>query len=119
MPKGKYKLTPQQIEKGVDTYIKKCIDNGKVPLMVEFCLDIGLSQEALTDYRKLPQYEASIKRLDNEQEKGLIRHGLDHNKPVFPIFLLKSKFGYQETQKIDLTSNGETLGVVQLPPKKA
>ena len=53
------------------------------------------------------------------QENALLNKGLNENKPVFSMFLLKAKHGYIESQyqKVDLNVSG-SLAVVQMPSKK-
>jgi hypothetical protein len=79
---------------------------------------VGLSRQALDEYRKKPGYGDVIKRVDEIQENFLINKGINENKPVFSMFLLKAKHGYveQQYQKIDMNVSGH-LGVVQMPSK--
>ena len=116
---GENKITPQQFKKKAEEYVKSCIENKSIPFLTGLANYCGISKDTLTRYKDKPSYSDVIKRIDALSEEMIWNKGLNENKPVFPIFLLKSKFGYSETQKIDLTSNGQTLGVIQVPTKKS
>lgn len=116
MKKGTTKVTPKDFKAITEQYLKDCKDNNQVPLLAKFEYLQGISDKTLASYRLKDEYAPSIKRIEKAQEIALLEKGINENKPVFPIFLLKTKHNYQETNKLDLTSNGQTLGVVQLPP---
>lgn len=100
-------------------YVKECTELKKIPFLTGLALKLGISKEAMNDYAKRPHYDKIIKSVDLLTETMVLDKGLTENKPVFPIFLLKAKFGYQEAaQRVDLTVNP---GVVTLPhnPDKA
>lgn len=100
-----------------DEYLEECKQNSRTPLLTGYALKLGISKDTLTDYSKRSHYSEVVKRLDLITETMIQTKVLDDNKPVGGIFLLKAKFGYIEQQKLDLTSNGQTLGVVQLPQR--
>lgn len=99
-------------------YIQTCIDKKQIPHTIELAWLLGISQSALNYYRKKPAYLGIIKRIDEMTEIGLINKGLNDNKPVFSMFLLKAKYGYveQQYQKVDFNVSGQ-IGVVQMPKK--
>lgn len=103
----------------VNEYISDCDRNKQIPLIGELAWYLGISRDTLENYRKNSKYVGIIKRVDEMMENGLLRKGINENKPVFPMFLLKSKFGYVEAQyqKVDLNVHGQ-LGIVQMPSKK-
>ena len=118
MPKkGERKYTADQLEKLANEYIKECKESGKVPFLVGLANKLEIDQSRLYDWEKVnPSYALSIKKVRQMSEQMLIDKAINENKPVFPIFLLKSKFGYQEAaQKIDLSTTIQ--GVIQLPEK--
>jgi len=117
--KGENKVTPKQFKEITEKFLKDCKDNNTVPLLAKYEYLLGISDKTLASYRLKPEYASTIKRVEKAQEIALLEKGINENKPVFPIFLLKSKHNYQESSKLDLTSNGQTLGVVQLPQKGA
>lgn len=111
------KVSAVQLNKVANEYIAKCEADKSVPLLMEFAYLLGIDDSTLRRYVESKAYAPAIKRVEKAQEIALIKHGIVSNKPVFPIFLLKSKHGYQDTQKVDFTSNGETVGVVMLPAR--
>ncbi len=111
------KLKPETVKEVVDGYLVECEKNKKVPFMIELARLLGIDKDNLTDYSRRPHFAEHIKRVKEASETALLRKVVDDNKPVGGIFLLKSMFQYVEQQKVDLTSNGQTLGVVQLPGK--
>ena len=100
-------------------YLKACTDTKKVPLLQELALLLGVERETLWKYRQKSPYGNVIKRIDEMTEIALLNKGISENKPVFTMFLLKSKYGYveQQYQKVDLNVHGQ-LGVIQMPGKK-
>lgn len=117
MANHKYKLTPKQLKEGIEDFLEICKKDNRIPLVASLCLFLKINDDTLSEYRKNPKYAAIVKRYDLEYEQAVLRKGLEENKPVMPIFLLKAKFNYRETANLDITSNGQALGVVQLPPK--
>ncbi len=100
-------------------YVKECDTKNRIPLLGELALLCGVDTDTLGKYRQKPKYGGIIKRIDQMQENALLNKGLNENKPVFSIFLLKAKHGYIESQyqKVDLNVSGQ-LAVVQMPAKK-
>jgi len=115
--KGSRKVAIDNFIKAIDDYLQECEDKKQVPFLSVLAQKLDIDAGTLGRYQRHAEYARHIKRVQRATENGLIQKGLNDNKPVFPIFLLKSKFGYIEQQKVDLTSNGETLGVVQLPTR--
>lgn len=113
----KAKVSPAEVSRVIDAYLAECITKKRVPFMIEVALKLGISQDTLTSYLQKPAYADVIKKLKNSTELALLRKVIDDNKPVGGIFLLKSLFKYVEGDKLDITSNGQTLGVVQLPTR--
>ena len=113
--KGQTKLNRATLKSKAEEYLNKCKDDNKVPLLKELCYSLGISDETLTRYKGKSEFMDIIKKVESAQEIALVRKGIDDNKPVFSIFMLKSKHNYQEASKLDITSNGASIGVVQLP----
>lgn len=116
--KGKKKVAIGVFQDAVREYLAECEATKQVPFLGVLAQRLDIDAGTLSRYAQFSQYAEYIKKVQQASENGLINKGLNDNKPVFPIFLLKAKFGYIEQQKVDLTSNGETLGVVQLPARK-
>lgn len=113
------KLSSTDFKRISEEYLAECKETGQIPFLGELAVRCGVSADTVTEYSKSPLYSPVVKRVKQHTENGLIRKGLNENKPVFPIFLLKSLFSYVEANKLDITSNGETLGVIELPQRKA
>jgi len=111
------KIDLKTFQRIADEYVEECTASNRTPLLTGLALKLDISKEAMNDYSKRPHYDNIIKRIDLITETKIQTKVLDDNKPVGGIFLLKAKFGYRDTQSIDLTSNGETLGVVELPSR--
>lgn len=100
-------------------YIKVCEVNDDPPMIGELALLLGISRETLNNYRKKSVYRDVLKRIDEISENYWVKRGNKSNKPLFSMFMLKSKHGYVEAQyqKVDLNVHGN-LGVVEMPKKK-
>lgn len=112
-----FKFTAPQLEETVNLYLEKIKTESKIPFLQDFCLFAGLSMSTLNRYEQFANYAKPLKRLRLSTERGLIDKGLTENKPIFSMFLLKSLFGYKEGTNLDITSGGQPLGVVMLPPR--
>lgn len=111
------KIQPSVLSKLVDEYLEYCETNKVVPLLQEFALKANVSTDALREYAQKPKYSKALKRLEELSHLGWIRKAERENKPVFSIFMLKSRWNYVEATRLDVTSNGETVGVIQLPQR--
>ncbi len=100
-PKGSTKLGETKFKELIAGYIGKCTEEKKIPLLKEFCLFAGIDDNTLHSYRSRDGYKEAIKRLDTVQEVALVRRGIEDNKPVFPIFMLKAQHGYRDSDKVD------------------
>lgn len=115
--KGDKKIAIDNFKDGVKAYLAECKLKKNVPFLSGLAEYLDIAMDTLSRYEQNSSYRVHIKKVRLASENGLINKGLNENKPVFPIFLLKAKFGYIEQQKVDLTSNGETLGVIALPQR--
>lgn len=117
--KGDKKIAIDVFRDGTAAYLLECKTKKNVPFLSGLAEYLDIDYSTLNRYVQNASYARYIKKVQLASENGLINKGLNENKPVFPIFLLKAKFGYIEQQKMDITSNGETLGIVALPERKA
>lgn len=116
---GRPKRIPAaKFTKLVETYLEEQKANKKAITLTGFCVFANISKETLRRYEESATYVDAVKKLRLHAENTLINKLLNENKPVGSIFLLKSAFGYVEQSKIDITSNGDTLGVIALPARK-
>jgi hypothetical protein len=109
------KIKPTEINKKVDAFIEASKRGECTPTMEGLALFLGIAKVTLYEYLKKPVYANALKKAELYIETYLQNKLLVDNKPVGAIFMLKAKFGYIEQQKVDLTSNGQTMGVVQIP----
>lgn len=119
MKKDSRKVSPAIFAKKADDYIAKCELEKGIPLLMEFAYLLDIGDDTLRKYGDSPSYSKALKKVEKAQEIALVKYGITSNKPVFSIFLLKAKHGYKDMNNIDFTSNGETIGVVQLPARQA
>lgn len=102
----------------VEGYLSKCAENNEVPFLGEVALLCGIDRHTLWEYKEKPGYGSLIKKIEQIGENLLFRkvangNGVNANQ----MFLLKAKYGYSETSKMDITTGGKSLGVVMLPKR--
>lgn len=115
--KGSKKVAIGVFQQAAEEYLAECKAQKKVPFLSMFAEKLDIDDTTLSRYAHFAEYAKCIKKIKLASENALIYKALSENKPIFPIFLLKSKFGYIEQQKLDITSDGQALGVVQLPAR--
>jgi hypothetical protein len=109
------KIDAVTFKRASEEYLAECKENKTVPFLQGLAQKLNIDTDTIYSYAKLQRYAAYTKRVRQASENALIQRGLESGKPIMPIFLLKSLFSYQEQGKLDITSNGETIGVVALP----
>lgn len=115
------KIPKTQFMRVTRAYLESC--KGKTgnyelrPLKAELANLLGIDKDTLTNYGKRSQFMGIIKELEQASETVLNRRLDNSASNQNAMFALKALHGYVEQQHIkqDITSNGETLGVVQLP----
>jgi len=102
------KLAPQSkystlMLKKAEEYYKECVsDQKKMPYMEELGLKLGVDTDTINNWGNDERIEkfGTIKRNIKElQRLRLMQRGLESNKPVMSIFLLKANHGFVETNK--------------------
>ncbi len=118
---NKLRLTAQYLNDTIEAYIKECSNAKgeliKEPLLIEVALRLGIATNTLWEYSKRPDYAYSIKRIKETGELYLNRVMEADKANANSMFKLKTRHGYIEQQKIDVTSQGQVLGVIQLPTR--
>lgn len=73
-------------------------EDKKVPTMAGFCLVAGISRSRLWELsQNSPEISDLLEQINMRQEQLALEGGLTNKtNPVFSIFLLKSKHGYQD-----------------------
>ena len=98
------KFNPDDVAKAMNDYTDSCND----PLIKEFCLEYGISDERV---RQLAENNTAlfgaIKRLLAKQEIHLVRDGAANRiNPTMAIFRLKQPvFGYTDKQEVKMSGN--------------
>lgn len=117
----KLRLTREIVESAIDRYIRDCSnDLGEIvkePLMIELALILGVDPSTLWAYSKRPDYAQAIKRVKILGEMFLNRTMEGDKANQNAMFKLKTRHGYIEQQKVDITTAGQPLGVIQLPTR--
>jgi hypothetical protein len=98
------------------------MQEGTMPYLQDLNPKLGVHRETVLNWTKTyPEFFDVIKRLEELQEKRLVHGGLTGQlHPTMSIFLLKTKHGYIETEKIQHEHSGEiehTHKVVMLPER--
>jgi hypothetical protein len=114
-PFGSAKIPLDKLKAVVSAYLTECEEKKLVPLVKELAIKLGINDDTISEYREKAGYSAVIKEFDEISEVGWVRYAERTNKPVFPIFMLKSKFKYDDSGKsgINITIQGQ--GVIALP----
>ncbi len=89
--------------KRTENYYKECVnDEKKMPYMEELGLKLGVDTDTINNWSNDERIEkfGTIKRKIKElQRLRLMQRGLEDNKPVMSIFLLKANHGLIEVDK--------------------
>lgn len=120
--KGKaLKLTSAIVTSTINDYIVKCSNEKgeliKEPLLIEVALLLDIDPSTLYEYSKRPDYAGAIKRIKTLGEMFLNRTMEGDKANQNAMFKLKTRHGYIEQQRLDVTTNGAPLGVIQLPSR--
>jgi hypothetical protein len=97
-------------------------DNNKSPIFIEnWCRKHNLSDQTLRNYLdENEEFLATYKKCKQIQKELLILGGLKgYFNPTAFIFTAKNITDMRDKTETDLTSGGEKLGVIILPPKNA
>jgi hypothetical protein len=76
-----------------------------------------VSTQSLLEYEQSPKYGAVIKKAKTRIENQMETRLQQGRPPIGLIFALKNRFNWQDKQGMDITSGGQTLGVIALPPR--
>jgi len=96
----------------VDDYLKTTgKEQTSLPTLEGFCLYIGISMDALEDYRvKYPEFSGALKKITLNQKQQLVDDGIYGGKEVNSTIvklLLQNNHGMKERQ--DITTNDKDL----------
>lgn len=91
----------------------------KMPTIEGFSLYLGVTKSSLYEWEeKHPEFSYALGKIRTEQHNRLVEKGLsgDYNSTITKL-MLSNNHGYSEKTEQDITSKGESLGVVMLPHK--
>jgi len=115
------RITANQVKSVIDQYIASLTDSKgniiKEPLLMEVALLLGIGQSTLREYQQIPAYAASIKKVKDLGELWLNRLMEGDKANANAMFKLKTRHGYIEQQKVDISTAGQPLGIIQLPTR--
>jgi len=100
-------LTLDVLQTGADSYLQTLSKNDKkLPTLTGLALSMGIHIDKLTHYRtKYPELEKYIKLVETLQQEYALTRGITNQaNPIFSIFLLKTRHGYND-QPQQLTQN--------------
>ena len=109
---SKYSLS--MLKKAEDYYMECVRDERKMPYIEELGLKLGVDTDTINNWSRDERLEkfGTIKRNIKElQRLRLMQRGLESNKPVMSIFLLKANHGFVETNKQIQENQGFTVVV--------
>lgn len=108
------------LEDKISAYFQDIQIKQSVPTISGLSLYLGFSSvQSLYEYEQTPKFGESIKKARSAIENVLETRLVEGKPPIGLIFALKNRFKWQDKQDVDITSNGETLGIIELPQRKA
>jgi len=112
----KFYETPEQMQKIIDIYFKKCKENKEIPGMCGLAIALGMDRGTLLDYRDRDEFHATVKearsRIEEVWERRLFTNGC-----TGAIFWLKNNGaggGWKDNQDIKSQISGPDGGPVRL-----
>jgi hypothetical protein len=109
---------PKILKAKVDEYFVDCKDKGLVPTLTGLGVFLDfVSRQSLYDYMQTPAFGDIVKKAKFRIEAGYEQRLASGKPPIGLIFALKNGFGWSDKQEMDITSNGQTLGVIALPTR--
>jgi hypothetical protein len=91
-----FTYTPKELETKVNKYIQQCNSNKLLPTKYGLAKALGVTDDTVTSWKKLPQYSEAIKKIEQEQQEHLIQKVAEGSRPIGSMFLLKSLHGFIE-----------------------
>ncbi len=100
-----------------------------LPFIRDFAKKIGVNTDTLYEWANkkeedgalvYPEFSEALKAVKQLQEKIIVINALNgcYNS-TFAIFTAKNVLGWRDKTETDITSGGDKLGVIILPPKNA
>jgi hypothetical protein len=93
------KYMPDDLEQKFMEYLEWCAEVKRpVPNIAGFCRYADINKDTYYNYRNMDEYSEHIKRIENALEDETI----NCKDTIRSLFHLKAKFGYKETQDINI-----------------
>lgn len=107
----KYSDAEVLMKAGVE-YFKICDKTRQLPEKAGLCIELHITRETYSAYRKDARFSDTIKQFDLYIESNWVRR-LAGQSPAGAIFYLKNAFKehYKDRQETDITSGGERLQI--------
>lgn len=109
----------EDLEELIQGYFVDCDQEKKPYTITGLALWLDTSRETLINYEERPEFFDAIKRAKSKCENWIEENALTNKvNPTTAIFNLKNNYGWKDKTEQDITSQGQQLGVVILPPKQ-
>ncbi len=107
----------EELEKKIDAYFEYCDEKGKPYTISGLAYFLDTSRRVLLEYGQKEVFSNTISRAKHRiaafTEENLYQPKITQGI----IFSLKNNFGWRDDKHLDLTTGGEKLGFVSLPPE--
>jgi len=116
MPAGrplKFSSPDEVMTKGL-AYFDYCDSNSKPKTITGLALALDTTRETLMDYQNKDEFSDTIKALKLRCENYAEEQVFVGKNQAGAIFALKN-YGWRDKNETDITSNGQSLGVITLP----
>ena len=97
----------QEVERRAKTYFRDCMQNDITPTMIGVCRRLGITKQAMwnwrTGARRDARYQQLATNIYNTLEENLVTQALNNDvNGIQAIFLMKNWFNYTDEQKVVL-----------------
>lgn len=116
------KLTSELVDKAekyLGEFVMGGLYNGELPMRASFSIYLDVSRDSVNEWAKLDtplgkRFSDVVEGIDAAQEYKLIGKSLKNEyNPTITKLLLSSNHGYAESSKIDHTTGGEKIALVE------
>lgn len=100
--------TPEELADELANYFQFCADRNMKPAKCGIQLFLGMSDATYYDWQNKPEKYGELSSLINYANKTIESQYVDkiEQYPTGNIFLLKARYSYQDTSKVEVTSTG-------------
>lgn len=94
------KYDPDELIIKFDQYLDYCKEINEFPNIAGFAVFAKMNRDTYYNYKSLPNYSDSIKRIETDLLNTTIQQGVNARNPAFTIFYTKNMFGWADKQEI-------------------